>query len=281
MFDFLPEYPGIVVLHDELNTSLPKQNLLKKIKGSSIIVHNRYSYEKILKENEVFEESLHVVNELMPINEEILSTPKDTVKDALGIPKKSFIIGSFGLATKVKHICTALLAFEKSFQGEKNIFYLHAGHNIQDNAVKEFLEKKKKTEDGFQYIVKTDLPFGEFSRYIYISDLCVNLRNPYFGETSASMLRAMSLGVPCIVTDVGAFSEVSDDSVIKVSPQITVDELSEIYKYLKNSQEKLDRIRENAFLNIREKHNPEYVCEQYKRIIDKRYQNNIDVNTIQ
>jgi glycosyltransferase involved in cell wall biosynthesis len=47
-------------------------------------------------------------------------------------------------------------------------------------------------------------------------DVLVNLRYPTMGETSGSVIRALSLGKPLVVSDVGWFSELPDDAVLKV-----------------------------------------------------------------
>jgi glycosyltransferase involved in cell wall biosynthesis len=52
-------------------------------------------------------------------------------------------------------------------------------------------------------------------------DVLVNLRFPTMGETSGSVVRALSLGKPLVVSDVGWFSELPDGVVLKVP----VDEL--------------------------------------------------------
>src|SRR5439155_7586869 len=49
----------------------------------------------------------------------------------------------------------------------------------------------------------------------------VNLRYPTMGETSGSVIRALSLGKPLLVSDVGWFSELPDTVALK----IPVDEL--------------------------------------------------------
>ena len=43
-------------------------------------------------------------------------------------------------------------------------------------------------------------------------DVLVNLRYPTMGETSGSVIRALSLGKPLVVSDVGWFSELPDDA---------------------------------------------------------------------
>ena len=47
-------------------------------------------------------------------------------------------------------------------------------------------------------------------------DAIVSLRSPTMGETSGSAIRALSLGKPLVVSDVGWFAELPDDAVLKV-----------------------------------------------------------------
>ena len=47
-------------------------------------------------------------------------------------------------------------------------------------------------------------------------DAIVSLRSPTMGETSGSAIRALSLGKPLVVSDVGWFAELPGDAVVKV-----------------------------------------------------------------
>ncbi len=48
------------------------------------------------------------------------------------------------------------------------------------------------------------------------SDVLVNLRHPTMGETSGSVIRALSLAKPSVVSDVGWFAELPGDAVLKI-----------------------------------------------------------------
>jgi len=48
------------------------------------------------------------------------------------------------------------------------------------------------------------------------SDVLVNLRHPTMGETSGSVIRALSLGKPSVVSDVGWFSELPGEAALKI-----------------------------------------------------------------
>jgi len=48
-------------------------------------------------------------------------------------------------------------------------------------------------------------------------DVCVSLRSPTMGETSGSAIRALSLGKPLVVSDVGWFAELPDSVALKAA----------------------------------------------------------------
>jgi len=47
-------------------------------------------------------------------------------------------------------------------------------------------------------------------------DVCVSLRAPTMGETSGSAIRALVLGKPLVVSEVGWFAELPDEVALKV-----------------------------------------------------------------
>lgn len=61
-----------------------------------------------------------------------------------------------------------------------------------------------------------DLSDFEFQENLKSSDILINYREKYNGETSRTALEAMRSGVNVIVKDVGWFSELPDDAVVKV-----------------------------------------------------------------
>jgi glycosyltransferase involved in cell wall biosynthesis len=59
---------------------------------------------------------------------------------------------------------------------------------------------------------------SRFDALMAACDVCVNLRAPTMGETSGSAIRALSLGKPLVVSDVGWFSELPDSVAAKIAP---------------------------------------------------------------
>ena len=57
---------------------------------------------------------------------------------------------------------------------------------------------------------------ARFRSLMAACDVLVNLRSPTMGETSGSVIRALALGKPVLVSDVGWFSEIPDGAVLKI-----------------------------------------------------------------
>jgi len=84
--------------------------------------------------------------------------------------------------------------------------------------------------------------------------LAVNLRNPTMGETSASQLRYWSKGLPSIVTDIGWYSELPHDVVIKVAPnREKQDIISILEKFISGDHSYYERGM-NGYKHLIEKH---------------------------
>jgi len=61
------------------------------------------------------------------------------------------------------------------------------------------------------------VPGPTLDAFLSAADVCINLRHPTSGETSAMVLRVLAAGTPVVVSDEGWFSELPDDAVVKVA----------------------------------------------------------------
>ncbi|MCP3963240.1 MAG: glycosyltransferase family 4 protein [bacterium] len=128
-----------------------------------------------------------------------------------GLPLDRPLLGSFGFQTPMKRtdvVISTLAAPE-----------LEGVHLMVGGEVAPILElEKRAAEAGVADRVHFlgFLPFEEFEAAIAASDLCLNLRYPTAGETSASLLRILAIGRPAVVSDYAQSAELPDEGVIKV-----------------------------------------------------------------
>jgi len=128
------------------------------------------------------------------------------------------LIGCFGylnMNKRIPQLLEAFAAFRRTHPGARLLLVGAAGERFD---VARRLERLGLTDgvERLDYVSEERL-----WSLMSAADVLVNLRYPTMGETSGSVIRAMSIGKPLVVSDVGWFSELPDDAVLKVP----VDEL--------------------------------------------------------
>jgi len=123
------------------------------------------------------------------------------------------LIGCFGFLNMNKRIPQLLEAFAALRRERPGARLLLVGAAGERFDVGRRLERLGLTEgvDRLDYV-----PEERMWSLMAACDVLVNLRYPTMGETSGSVIRALSLGKPLIVSDVGWFAELPDDAVLKV-----------------------------------------------------------------
>jgi glycosyltransferase involved in cell wall biosynthesis len=182
---------------------------LNNAKG--IIVHSEMAKQMV----KGIEPNVPVIN--IPLHTpDISDNPlkqKAEAKKQLKISESTFVFGSFGYATRAKRVLQTLeaLAIYKKMKTE-NFHYYIVGKvddiNVDDK-VSELGLQNNVTVTGFTTL-------DDFKLYMNSCDICINLRYPTHGESSASLHRMFGMGKPVIVTKIGSFEEYPADIVIKV-----------------------------------------------------------------
>ena len=138
--------------------------------------------------------------------------PMHTVEPATDVSGDP-LIGCFGFLNmnkRIPELLQAFASFRRTRPGARLLLVGGAGERFD---IDRRLERLGLTE-GVQRI--DYVPEERMWSLMAACDVLVNLRYPTMGETSGSVIRALSLGKPLIVSDVGWFSELPDDAVLKV-----------------------------------------------------------------
>ncbi|HZX10658.1 MAG TPA: glycosyltransferase family 4 protein [Acidobacteriota bacterium] len=260
IYESLMKYPGIVVLHDLVlqgfyaerydetrDFDSYKRLLVKNYKQKGVQIAERV---RLKLPNQIWESEKAID---YPLNEEVLKAAKavvvhsEFVKDRvclktdnpvtkinqhgyinkkfdventrknLGLEKKDILICSAGFINKNKRYERILSALSEI--KEFRFKYLIAGKDrgrLLDNYL-------NGTES---YIIKLGhLPIEKVEEILNASDICINLRYPTMGESSASLLRMMGYAKPTLITDYGSYAEFPDYCAVKISPDIDEKEM--------------------------------------------------------
>jgi glycosyltransferase involved in cell wall biosynthesis len=182
------------------------KRLIDMAKG--IIVHSEYAKNEVLRINP--DANCTVIAQIGPDPGKIALTEKrrKELKEKYGIEQAEILLASFGYVAPSKRIHQVVDALSalKSYPFK----YLLVGEgDYVKNQVKKYGLTDKVVYTGFTTI-------EEFDDLIALSDVVINLRYPYMGETSASLIRALLLGKASVVSDIGWFSELPDEVVYKI-----------------------------------------------------------------
>ena len=206
--------------------------------ASQIIVHSEYCKEKLLKTN--IDRNVFVVNSYARINSNV---NKSESRKKLGINNEDIIIAAFGHIHKSKRIIPVVNAFKEIAKTNNNIKLYLVGKPA-DDLVDFFDDFITDNNLEGRLIITGFISLDEFNDYIDATDICVNLRYPYNGETSGSLMRILSKGKVAIVNDIGSFSEIPDDCCYKIPDKRNLSDDNEI-KVIKNA---INELIENSDL---------------------------------
>ncbi len=175
-------------------------------------------------------------------------------------------IANFGLITPGKGIEQALRALS-SLKSDHDFHYTLVGEHNSFFDVRA-LVRNYGMED--RVTITGHLQLHEFERRIAATDIALNLRERTVGETSASLCRIMAAGVPAIVFDVGSFSELPNNAVVKIDHDEYAIALLEAYLRRLIEDPSLRRqIGNNARRHILSEHNIERGAAGYLAFIRK------------
>ena len=124
------------------------------------------------------------------------------------------VVGCFGVVNASKRISELLRAFAALRKTRPDATLLLVGPTSPGFDLDRRLQRLGLDEEGL--VREKWVDEDRLWRLLAGVDVCVNLRYPTMGETSGSVIRALSLGKPLVVSDIGWFSELPDDVALKV-----------------------------------------------------------------
>lgn len=191
-----------------------------------VIVHSDHVKRLVLREHPLAR--IAKVDMGVPLPSE-LPQAREQARQALGLTPDDLLFASFGFLTPDKRIEVVLGAFSRLLMHYPQARYMIIGEALADYGFSPIIRslglKERVTVTGY-------VPADTYQQLMHAADVAVNLRYPTAGETSASVLRLLSIGLPTVVSDVGWFAELPDDCCRKLVPNDKEEE--NLYRTLKD-----------------------------------------------
>jgi glycosyltransferase involved in cell wall biosynthesis len=181
--------------------------LLRRQRG--VLVHSPWAAGMILEEDP--EIRVRAISMGIPLPPPADPEAGRRLRQRFGLPEDGPVLGSFGFQTPIKRTSSAIRAL--AAPGLERVHLLVVG----EVSPKADLEGEARRGGVADRVHITDfLPYEDFEASIAAVDLCLNLRYPTAGETSASLLRVMALGCPAIVSDYAQFADLPETVALRV-----------------------------------------------------------------
>ena len=151
---------------------------------------------------------------------------RDTARARRGLPADAPILASFGHINPYKRLGAVFRALHVLRESYPNLRYLLVGSASPNYDVCAAVERA-----GLADVVTITgyVDREAFEDYVAAADICVNLRHPTAGETSASLLRLLGAGRPTLVTASGSFAELPQGVAAQVDADASEGELIVAY----------------------------------------------------
>jgi glycosyltransferase involved in cell wall biosynthesis len=223
-----------------------------------VLVHSDYVRRQLL--------AAHPLARVRKVNQPIpLPSRRDrsAVRNRLSLPGDAFIVITCGQVTPEKRLDLLLRAFARFHRHYANTLWLIVGEPAVERGHWDEAVRSLGVQDAVQQVGYVE---GLETLYDYIaaSDVCANLRFPTVGETSASVLRAMAIGCPVVVSDVGWYGELPDDCCSKLAHEgAEVETLAQILLELAGDPERCREIGECGRAYVAERCDPRTAARTY------------------
>lgn len=182
-----------------------------------------------------------------------------------GATPREISIATFGLITPGKGIERTLRALSSLEREGAPFRYTLVG---APNPYFDVAELIRESGLGDRVRVTGHVTLAEFERRIAETDIAINIRERTVGETSASLCRIMAAGVAGIVSNVGWYAELPDDSVVKIDLDAHADALLPAYlTRLATDADLRRRIGANARRYVLAQHDVERGADAYIEFI--------------
>jgi glycosyltransferase involved in cell wall biosynthesis len=184
--------------------------------------------------------------------------------EPLAIARRRFpVVSSLGAATSGKRVPQLLRAFARLRRALPGAVLVLAGAGSDRIQLAARLERLG-LRTGQDVLTLGHVTDAEFWGLLKRSDICVSLRWPTLGETSASVVRALGLGKCVVVSDVGWYAELPDGVAVKVRcDEQEVDALAETLELLAEDEQLRTTVGAAATRYVAREHHVERTSAAY------------------
>jgi glycosyltransferase involved in cell wall biosynthesis len=233
--------------------------------ATAVVVHSRYSWQRVRR-------LVSVPVALIPqhgYTPPRLGTRREE-RARLGLDEDAFVVctlGIVGFPKRIPSLVRAVTSLPERIRNHVQLFIV--GGEVAPRLKQELDAELERAglAGHLHFVGHVDL--RDFWAYARAADVCVQLRYPSRGESSAAVLRILRVGTACLVSDQGAMAEFPPDVVWRVrSPHHEVEDAAAALERLHDHPHEKDALGRAGMRYIRDERDLETIAGQYAALLD-------------
>jgi glycosyltransferase involved in cell wall biosynthesis len=230
-------------------------------RSPGVIVHSRHALELL---------SARCPTARLEYVPHLLSLPPDrspaAARAQLGVSADTFLIGVFGVLNDSKQPRAILAAMRQLLAEGVPVKAVFIGRENDTFHLAEEAPRLGVSDHIIALGFVDDLTVVR--DWLAACDVALQLRSPYWGETSGSTLHALAAGTPVVVNNVGAFAELPDAVCLKLPPvgPDAPDRLMQALRDLYDQPDRLAALRAAARQYVATELDPRRVAARYLEV---------------
>jgi glycosyltransferase involved in cell wall biosynthesis len=189
--------------------------------ADALVVHSAWAWERLRDQSDAPVLRVPMAVPLPP------AEPPSELRARFGLPPGRFLVGTLGHVYYHKRMPTLLRAvagLPADLRERTEVVVVGPAETVEHDAIVRMAGGLGL--DG-QLRMVGHVSLEDLHNYARACDVCVQLRYPTHGETSAALLRAMAAGAACVTSAVGPLREIPNHAAWKVrSPAHEVSDLT-------------------------------------------------------
>jgi glycosyltransferase involved in cell wall biosynthesis len=197
-----------------------------------------------------------------------LKTPEQE-RRRLGLPGGWFVVATIGSvhpAKRIESLLRAVHALPEPLRVATLVVIVGYAPSDQE-ATLLALARELGMADRVRLVGR--VPREDLAAYARAADVCVQLRYPSAGETSAALLGNLAAGAACIISDSGSMGEMPEQIALRVRPlEHEVLDLAAALERLHRNPAERARLREAGLQYVRSYHSIESIVPRYAAVME-------------
>ena len=231
--------------------------------ADAVVVHSAWAWQRVRRVVDVPVARVPLAAPVPPLRS------RNDERRHLGLPPDAFLIATLGLVSPAKRLPSllrAVAALPVAVRQTARVVIVGFSPPEKENDLRALAASLGIAEAVY---FAGRVPFEDFAAYARAADVCVQLRYPTRGETSAALYRALGAGAACVVSDHGATAEIPEGMALKVrAPGHEVEDLTAALLRLYQQPALRVELGERAVRYIAENHQVGQAAQQYAAMIE-------------